>query len=201
MTEDPIGVFLFCLHIEWKMCILEKKAGAHMDLKHIFSVIEQLNGKYCDLWERVCNMESPTEDKQGVDAVGHLFIRIARDRQWAVEVSEQEKAGNAICITMNPQSEEKPIALSGHIDTVYPKGAFPTPAVHRDGERIYGPGVIDCKGGVVAAVMVMDALSRCGFRKRPVKLIIQTDEETGSRTSNGRTIAFCWKKPGMWRPF
>lgn len=167
-----------------------------MDTVHIFSVIGELNEQYCDLWETVCNMESPTDDKQGVDAVGNVFIQIARQKGWDVEISEQEQAGNAICITMNPLSREQPIVFSGHIDTVFPRGSFPTPAVHRDEERIYGPGVIDCKGGVVAAVMAMDALTRCGFRKRPVKLIIQTDEETGSKTSNKQTIAFMLKKAG-----
>ena len=86
------------------------------------------------------------------------------------------------------------MVLSGHIDTVYPLGAFPVPAVHRDGGRIYGPGVIDCKGGVVAAVMAMDALMLCDFRQRPVKLIIQTDEETGSLTSSKQTIGFMLEK-------
>lgn len=167
-----------------------------MDTKQIFSVIAELNEHYCDLWETVCNMESPTQDKQGVDAVGDVFIRIAQKNQWAVEISRQETAGNPICITMNPQSSEPPIVFSGHIDTVYPPGSFPSPAVHRDAERIYGPGVIDCKGGVVAAVMAMDALKRCGFQKRPVKLVIQTDEETGSTTSNKQTIGFLLEKAG-----
>ena len=165
-----------------------------MDITHIFSVIEELNEHYCDLWEKVCNIESPTDYKPGVDTVGNVFIQIAQQQQWAVEVSEQEKAGNAIYITMNPESPEKPIVFSGHIDTVYPRGSFPAPAVYRDDQRIYGPGVIDCKGGVVAAVMAMDALMRCGFRKRPVKLIIQTDEETGSKTSNKKTIGFMLEK-------
>ena len=55
-----------------------------MDTAHIFSVIESLNDEYCDLWEKVCNMESPTDYKQGVDAVGKVFIEIARRKQWAV---------------------------------------------------------------------------------------------------------------------
>ena len=171
-----------------------EKTGENVDTARIYSVIEDLNETYCDLWEAVCNMESPTEYKQGVDAVGEAFLQIARQNQWSVEVLELEQAGNPICITMNPESPERPVVLSGHIDTVYPRGTFPVPAVRWEEDRIYGPGVIDCKGGVVAAVMVMDALMRCGFRKRPVKLIIQTDEETGSVTSNKQTISFMLEK-------
>jgi len=36
----------------------------------------------------------------------------------------------------------------------------------------------------------MDALDRCGFRDRPVKLIIQTDEETSSKNSGLKTVDF-----------
>ena len=165
-----------------------------MDTTRVFALIEELNAQYCDLWEKVCNMESPTEDKQAVDAVGEVFVQIARQHQWNVEISEQEKAGDAICITMNPESREQPIVFSGHIDTVYPIGTFPVPAVRWENGRIYGPGVMDCKGGVVAAVMTMDALAQCGFRDRPIKLIIQTDEETGSKTSGKKTIDFMMEK-------
>lgn len=161
-----------------------------MDCNHLFSVIDELNNQYCDIWENVCNIESPTSHKQGIDAVGNIFIGLAKERQMAVEVMEHDQAGNAICITLNPESQERPVVFSGHIDTVHPVGLFGTPAVHRDQQCIYGPGVTDCKGGVVASMMAMVALAQCGFQKRPVKLLIQTDEETDSTNSEQQTIAF-----------
>lgn len=59
---------------------------------------------------------------------------------------------------------------------------------------MYGPGVLDCKGGVAASLLAMEALETCGFTSRPVKLIIQTDEETGSRTSGKKTVEFMIEK-------
>ena len=165
-----------------------------MDCQNLFSVIDSLNKQYCDIWEEVCNIESPTGYKNGVDEVGNIFIKMAKERGWQVEVLEHEKAGNPICITINPESKNKPVVFSGHIDTVHPIGLFGTPATHRDEKCIYGPGVMDCKGGVVASFMALDALERCGFSKRPVKLIIQTDEETSSKTSSKETIQFMLKK-------
>lgn len=165
-----------------------------MDCEEIFSKIEELDEEYLNLFEKVCNIESPTNHKAGVDAVGRCFTELAKKQNWDIEVMEHDTAGNAICITMNPNSPLPPVTFSGHIDTVHPIGLFGTPAVRRDGEKIYGPGVMDCKGGVVASFMAMDALSQCGFTARPVKLIIQSDEETGSRTSGKETIKFMCEK-------
>lgn len=164
-----------------------------MDCQQLFSVIDDLNSKYCNIWEDVCNIESPTNYKNGVDKVGNIFIDLANEYGWHIEVLEHRKAGNAICITINHTAKKRAVVFSGHIDTVYPVGTFGTPAVRRDTDCIYGPGVMDCKGGVVAAFMAMDALYRCGFVARPVKLIIQTDEETGSKTSGKETIQFMLK--------
>lgn len=161
-----------------------------MKCLELFNTIDRLNDKYVKVWEEVCNIESPTNCKESVDEVGDYFIKMAKERNWKIEVLECEAAGNAICITMNPESKKESVVFSGHIDTVHPKGLFGYPPVRFDEENIYGPGVTDCKGGVVASFMAMEALEECGFVDRPVKLIIQTDEETSSKTSNKRTIEF-----------
>lgn len=155
-----------------------------MKCQQLFETIDELYDSYLDVWEDVCNIESPTHHKAGVDAVGRYFADRARQHGWKVEVLPQPVAGDVVCITMNPDAPAAPIALSGHIDTVHPVGSFGTPAVHREGDYIYGPGVDDCKGGVVAAFLAMDALERCGFTRRPVQLLLQSDEE---RDLSGKT--------------
>ncbi len=159
-----------------------------MNCEKLFAEIEALNEEYIGFWEDVCNIESPTSYKAGVDQCGKYFADWGAKMGFAVEVFSQPKAGDVVCITMNKDSEGAPITLSGHLDTVHPVGMFGTPAVRRDEEKIYGPGVLDCKGGVVAAVLAMAALKNCGFTARPVRLIMQTDEENGSSVSNKATI-------------
>lgn len=161
-----------------------------MECDDLFKSIDALNEKYLRVWEEASNIESPTSYKAGVDEAGKLFIRMAKERNWKIEVLECENAGNAVCITMNGHVQNAPIVFSGHIDTVHPVGLFGSPAVKKDNEKIYGPGVTDCKGGVVASFMAMEALEQVGFNKRPVKLIIQSDEETGSKNSNKKTVEF-----------
>ena len=161
-----------------------------MELQDVFSVIDGLNEQYCDLWERICNIESPTDYKEGIDQVGDIFIKMARERGLQVKVQEYENAGNAIAITLNPEATARPVVFSGHLDTVHPIGIFGTPAVRREKNILYGPGVMDCKGGAVASMMALDALQKCGFQTRPVKVFLQTDEETNCANSDKQTIAF-----------
>jgi len=159
-----------------------------MSCKEVFDTIHSLNEEYTQIWEDIANIESPTSCKEGVDAVGRYIIALAEKKGWAVKVCPQEVSGDAVCITMNAGAKEAPVSLSGHMDTVHPVGFFGTPPVHKDSEKIYGPGVHDCKGGVVVALLAMDALDRCGYNNRPVQLLLQSDEETGSKGSNKETI-------------
>lgn len=165
-----------------------------MTAQKLLNKIDELNEKYIKIWEDVCNIESPTNCKAKVDEVGQYFINMAKEKGWQTEVFEQSKSGNVICVTMNPESDEAPVCYSGHIDTVHPIGLFSSPAVSFDDQKIYGPGVTDCKGGVVASFMAMDALGSIGFASRPVMLLIQTDEEVGSSLSNKETIKYICQK-------
>ena len=163
-------------------------------MKDLFNKISSLEAQYLDLLEELCNIESPTADKERVDAAVSCLTELAKKRGWVTEICRQNVAGSPACITLNPDADNAPICFSAHLDTVHPVGSFGSPAVRRDGTNMYGPGVMDCKGGAVAAFMAMDALEQCGFTNRPIKLILQTDEETGSSTSGKDTLRFMCEK-------
>lgn len=165
-----------------------------MDYASVFAAIDALNEEYTRFWEDICNLESPTKHKAGVDAVAEFCRKKAEEFGWETELHYEEVSGNALCITMNPNAAGAPVCFSGHMDTVQPVGACGTPAVRRDETYIYGPGVKDCKGGVAASFLAMAALERCGFSARPIKLILQSDEENSSATSGQNTIRFMAEK-------
>jgi len=159
-----------------------------MNYQSVFSQIEALIPQYLTVWKECCELESPSTVKAAVDQCGQYFIDLATAHGWKVEVLEQPVSGNAVCITMNPEVNERPLALSGHIDTVHPIGLFGDTPVRIEGDTIYGPGVADCKGGVVAGLLAMHALEKTGYKKRPIQMLLQTDEEVGSKLSNKATI-------------
>ncbi|MBO5099607.1 MAG: M20/M25/M40 family metallo-hydrolase [Clostridia bacterium] len=163
-------------------------------MEKLFEKIDELSDKYLDVLENVCNIESPTDYKEGVDKACRYITDIAEKRGWKVEILKQPVSGDAVCITMNGDVDARPFAISGHMDTVHPVGSFGSPATTRDAEKMYGPGTSDCKGGVIAGLLAMVALEETGFRKNPVKLILQTDEETSSKGSNKETVRFMCEK-------
>lgn len=165
-----------------------------MDCKKIFEAVDSLEKEYINVWVDVASIESPTDFKEGVDKVGAYIMDIAKAHGWEIEINKQPVSGDAVCITMNSDAKKAPVAISGHIDTVHPVGLFGYPPVKIEDGKIYGPGVNDCKGGVVAGLLAMHALEKCGYTERPVKLILQTDEEVSSITSNKETVKFMAEK-------
>lgn len=164
-----------------------------MNTQIVFNEVDRLKDKYIKVLEDVCNIASPTNCKAGVDNVGKYFTDMAEEMGLLVEVSHQEISGDAICFTLNPESCNPGVAFSGHMDTVYTEGSYTEP-VRIEGDRIYGPGVFDCKGGIVAAMLAVEALKNCEFNKRAVLILLQSDEENSSITSNKKTVDFMIEK-------
>lgn len=160
----------------------------------VFKSIDAFTPEFIKFWEDIGNLESPTAYKEGVDRVGNYFLAYAKNEGWETEVFKHDIVGNVVCITMNASAKTQPITLSGHMDTAHKVGSFGTPAVKLDENNIYGPGVMDCKGGLVAAVLAMKALKENGFTARPVRLLLQSDEENVSAYSNKATINYICKK-------
>lgn len=162
----------------------------------LFGIADALNEKYIKVWEDICSAESPTDNKAAVDACGDYIAKWAYKQGFALEKLLIKKAGDPLCITLNENSNAKPIVFSGHIDTVHPIGLFGSPAVttDRENDRIYGPGAADCKGGVVSAMMALEILKISGFTARPVMLLVQTDEEVSSTLSERATINWICEK-------
>ena len=77
-------------------------------------------------------------------------------------------------------SHRPPIALIGHLDTVFPPGTFE--GYRRDGDLARGPGVLDMKGGLVVVAWALRAIAETvGLDAiAPVRMVVVADEEVGS---------------------
>ena len=134
-----------------------------------------------DLIEEVVNIDSGSYDKAGVDAVGDCFIRHFTERGLLTRIEPNETYGSAIHVRLDDSlSNEKPILLMGHRDTVFPKGEASRRRFKIDNGRAYGPGVADMKAGLVMNAFVLEAFNRFGGAPGPLAGLITSDEEIGS---------------------
>jgi len=77
-----------------------------------------------------------------------------RFREIGLNNVETDKVGNVFAV--HPGYGNRYVALSAHIDTVFPAG---TPLnVRQQGSRLYGPGVSDNGAGIAAMLAVAEAL-------------------------------------------
>jgi glutamate carboxypeptidase len=133
------------------------------------------------LLEDVVNIDSGSYDKAGVDAVGNRFIRFFDDHGLLTRVEPLENYGDAIHIRLDDQpSNEKPIVLMGHRDTVFPKGEVSRRRFRIENGKAYGPGVADMKGGLVLNAFVLAAFKKLGGNPAPLAGLITSDEEIAS---------------------
>ena len=79
--------------------------------------------------------------------------------------------------------------LIAHMDTVYPDGILATQPYHLDGNRLYGPGIADDKGGMAVILHSLALLKDTGWNDyATLTVLFNSDEEIGS-ASSGDTIA------------
>jgi glutamate carboxypeptidase len=78
----------------------------------------------------------------------------------------------------------KSLMLIAHYDTVYPPGTVEREPVRIEGNRLYGPGIADSKGGIALILHAMKLLNDAGFNGwSRVTVVLNPDEEVGSRGS------------------
>jgi glutamate carboxypeptidase len=158
-----------------------------MDPKAIFSHIEKKAGWMRDTLRELVQQESPSEDRQAVNAAMALAEHWARDQGARTKRHKQRAFGDVLELRFGPaRSKQKPVLLLGHLDTVWPIGTLNKMPWHEADGRYWGPGVLDMKAGVVMALTALSTLREIKL-SRPVTLLLNSDEEIGSPISRAIT--------------
>lgn len=75
----------------------------------------------------------------------------------------------------------KKVLLIAHMDTVYPKGSAQQRPFRIEGDKAFGLGIVDDKGGVALILHAVEWLARTGFNDyAELAVLINGDEEVGS---------------------
>lgn len=152
------------------------------DLKAFFDSKEQAMIK--QLTELV-NIESPSKNKAAVDNMSNRVAELFEDSGAIVERHPRETVGDIILGKWNTNAAGKPLLIVSHMDTVHDIGSVAERPVRiEDDGRLYGPGAVDMKGGIVIALQAINGLAeRDELPERPIWYLATSDEEIGSKHS------------------
>ena len=129
------------------------------------------------LLEKTVNIESPTENLNGVKQVGMVFKgefeSLGFASKWIEMPTEMKRAGHLMAEKNGTKG--KRVLLIGHIDTVLSGEKF-----RREGNQAYGTGASDMKAGNVVLFYALKAMHASGALKDASVIVMLTGDEENS---------------------
>lgn len=127
--------------------------------------------------------ESPTYDAAAVNRMMDIASRDLVIAGAHIErVAGRMGFGDCVRATFPHATPNQPgILVMGHLDTVHPIGTLQKLTFRREGNKAWGPGICDMKGGDYLALEAIRQLARAHVpTKLPVTVLLTSDEEVGS---------------------
>jgi glutamate carboxypeptidase len=141
----------------------------------ITRAVEARQPEALELLAETVNVESATENHAGVRRVGEIYARefaaIGFETSWVELPAEVGRAGHLVAVHRGDRGRR--LLLIGHLDTVLQGEPF-----RSEGNRAYGTGSSDMKGGNLVILEALRALHATGeLEGRQVTVVFTGDEE------------------------
>jgi glutamate carboxypeptidase len=151
--------------------------------KEIVSTVNKNDAAALSLLEKLVNINSGTNNIEGVHAVGKIiekeFAALGFTTEWKYPPENMQRAGTLLLTRKGTQG--KHLLLIGHLDTVFPKNS-PFQHFTREGNLAMGPGVADDKGGVVLILYALKALhANKALDNTSITIALTGDEENSGK--------------------
>jgi glutamate carboxypeptidase len=127
--------------------------------------------------------ESPTWDADAVERMLDLAAREMSIMGASIErIAGRQGFGGCVRATFpHPRQGEPGILVAGHLDTVHPVGTIEKLKWRRDGNKCFGPGIFDMKGGNYLTLEAIRQLARAHVATAlPITVLFTPDEEVGT---------------------
>lgn len=140
-------------------------------------------GEMVHLLKQLAMLESPTHDKKAVDACAAFVAREFKRIGCKITTLPQKDIGDLTVAEFAPgrlKDADDEILVLTHIDTVWPVGKIAKMPFYVSGNKLYGPGVLDMKAGVVMLLTALRSLNGLNVKpQKRVTVVVNTAEETG----------------------
>jgi glutamate carboxypeptidase len=158
-----------------------------ISMSTVRETIEASEARLLRRLQELVEVESPSEDKAAVDRAGALVTKWATELGGTIKRHKQKSFGDVLELRFGPsRSKRGRVLLLGHLDTVWPMGTLAAMPWREAEGKLFGPGVLDMKVGVVMALEAVACL-RALDAERPVTLLLNSEEEVGSPVSRSIT--------------
>jgi glutamate carboxypeptidase len=149
-----------------------------------YEVLKDQDEKILGDIRRLVEKESPTLDKKLVDQCGEEIQILFRNYfNKEPQIFKREKYGNHLKYIFGEGEEQ--ILISGHFDTVWPEGHL---SFQVQGDKAYGPGTIDMKGGLVIAIWALKTLLDSGVCLHKKVVFLCNSDHEGVASPDSREI-------------
>jgi len=154
--------------------------------------IETRHEKFISDLKTLINIDSSSDNKEGIEKVARFFEkRLTRIGFDATVLFLGDKKVPCLLAEHLPSNKKHfDIMFLGHMDTVFPTGEVEKRPFSIKGNRAFGPGVCDMKGGLLVALNVLETLKHEGILDSlSLCVAFNGDEETGSNDSKDWIMA------------
>ena len=134
---------------------------------------------------RWVEVESFTADVEGVNRLMTHVAKCYTDAGAKVErIAGRNMLADHLAISSAWGGDGPGILVLAHLDTVHPRGTIKALPFRVEGDRAFGPGIFDMKGGAYLAFEAFRAIAAAQISTPlPIRLLYVSDEEVGSPTS------------------
>src|SRR3954469_25100740 len=152
-------------------------------LERVRPAVEARLEPYVDALRQMVNTDCGTYTPAGVNGIADLCqarfdaMGFEVERRRHVPAEGEPQLGD--CLIGRGAGSGPRVLLIGHMDTVFDDGTAAARPYRVEGERAFGPGVSDMKGGLLAGFMALEALREAGI-DLAATYVCNPDEEIGS---------------------
>ena len=144
-------------------------------------------GEMLNFLKELVNLESPSQDKKAVDKCSSFIVNEFKKTGAKATRLRQKEVGDLYHVEypfVSTKERKEQLLILLHCDTVWPVGTLDKRPFYVSGNKVYGPGVLDMKAGIVMAVFCLRTLNKLNIQlEKKIAIFINSAEEIGYKAS------------------
>ncbi|MGB8952833.1 MAG: M20 family metallopeptidase [Candidatus Aminicenantales bacterium] len=145
-------------------------------------------GEMASLLKEIVSRESPTSNKKAVDICSAYVVEMLKKAGAKITRIPQKKIGDFYLAEYSaraPKEIEGQILILSHSDTVWPVGKIEKMPFYVSGNKVFGPGVLDMKSGLVMVIVALKTLRDLNIHPyKKIVVFVNSSEEKWNDVSS-----------------